>query len=150
MGCGNYYPAEDMIRLGIESVCGDECIQVVRDRRGRKKVSGPRVTSPPKTDKSRIPSALRKEIHRRDGEVCRRCGKKAYRMEVHHALYRSQGGPDVRHNLILLCEECHQWAHSNKKRNQPVLLAALWFDYVEGEHLMIPDVERIVRKLAPK
>lgn len=53
-------------------------------------------------------------------------------LEVHHILYRSQGGGHDQENLITLCNTCHGRAHSNKKRYQPILLEAQRLHYQEG------------------
>lgn len=41
----------------------------------------------------------------RDGYLCRSCFKRS--KEVHHIMRRSEGGTDHLHNLVTLCEECH-------------------------------------------
>lgn len=52
----------------------------------------------------------------RDGYKCRCCGKKNYRLEVHHLLPRSRGGSDKLANLITLCSNCHHLAHSSEEQ----------------------------------
>lgn len=47
-----------------------------------------------------------------DWTPCERCGKTS--IEVHHIIYRSQGGPDDITNLCGLCRECHDLAHAEK------------------------------------
>lgn len=39
------------------------------------------------------------------------CGRRG--TEVHHRKYRSRRGTNHRWNLMLLCDECHDWAHAN-------------------------------------
>jgi len=46
----------------------------------------------------------------RDRFKCQHCGSKEH-LEVHHIIYRSQGGTDDVNNLITLCHECHQGVH---------------------------------------
>ena len=59
--------------------------------------------------------ASRKEaILNRDNYTCQYCGKKNKRLEVHHIIYRSNGGTDDENNLITLCEECHSKVHKNE------------------------------------
>jgi hypothetical protein len=50
----------------------------------------------------------------RDGYTCQHCqGKsKDRRLEVHHILFRSQGGSDEEANLITLCKTCHEGLHT--------------------------------------
>lgn len=51
----------------------------------------------------------------RDTYKCQRCkGKsKDKRLEVHHIVYRSNGGSDDHENLITLCKTCHDEVHAN-------------------------------------
>ncbi len=52
----------------------------------------------------------------RDDYTCQCCkGKhKDSRLEVHHIVFRSQGGSDEESNLITLCHTCHKDLHSGK------------------------------------
>lgn len=52
----------------------------------------------------------------RDGYTCQYCkGKrKDSKLEVHHIVFRSQGGSDNQENLITLCHTCHSLLHSGK------------------------------------
>ena len=52
----------------------------------------------------------------RDNYICQYCkGKhKDSKLEVHHIVYRSQGGSDEESNLITLCHTCHKDLHSGK------------------------------------
>ena len=50
----------------------------------------------------------------RDNYMCQCCGKKHIRLEVHHIIFRSQGGSDELANLITLCEKCHSGVHDGK------------------------------------
>ena len=49
----------------------------------------------------------------RDGYICQQCqGKsKESRLEVHHLLFRSEGGSDEEANLLTLCKTCHDALH---------------------------------------
>lgn len=40
---------------------------------------------------------------------CENCGRIA--VDIHHIVFRSQGGTDDASNLIALCRECHNLAH---------------------------------------
>lgn len=57
-------------------------------------------------------SSRRDAVLHRDNYTCQVCGKKHTRLEVHHIIYRSQGGTDDESNLITLCEDCHNKVHS--------------------------------------
>ena len=50
----------------------------------------------------------------RDNYTCQHCGAKNTRLEVHHIIFRSQGGSDDLDNLITLCERCHNNLHNGK------------------------------------
>ena len=52
----------------------------------------------------------------RDNYTCQYCkGKhKDSKLEVHHIVFRSQGGSDEESNLITLCHTCHKKLHSGK------------------------------------
>lgn len=54
---------------------------------------------------------LREYILTRDGYTCQHCGKTHTRLEVHHIIFRSNGGKDSIDNLITLCEDCHKSLH---------------------------------------
>ena len=51
----------------------------------------------------------------RDGHTCQCCkGKrKDTKLEVHHIIYRSNGGRDDADNLVTLCHTCHKAVHNN-------------------------------------
>ena len=55
-------------------------------------------------------------ILNRDGYKCQICkGKhKDSKLEVHHIVYRSQGGSDEAENLITLCHTCHSALHKDR------------------------------------
>ncbi len=59
-------------------------------------------------------SSRREAILNRDNYTCQVCGKKNTRLEVHHIIFRSQGGTDDENNLITLCKECHSAIHDGK------------------------------------
>lgn len=56
-------------------------------------------------------SSRREAVLHRDNYTCQCCGKKRVRFEVHHIIFRSQGGADDENNLITLCKECHDAIH---------------------------------------
>lgn len=57
-------------------------------------------------------SSRRSAILHRDNYTCQCCGKKNCRLEVHHIVFRSNGGIDDEENLITLCKECHDGVHA--------------------------------------
>lgn len=68
--------------------------------------------------------ALRREVLERDSHRCRGCGLSKGPLEVHHIIYRSQGGKDEAWNLITLCRGCHGRAHGT---NGPRVVPWRWF-----------------------
>ena len=59
-------------------------------------------------------SSRKDAVLHRDNHTCQCCGKKNVRFEVHHIIFRSQGGTDDENNLITLCEDCHSKVHSGE------------------------------------
>jgi len=59
-------------------------------------------------------SSRREAILNRDNYTCQICSKKHTRLEVHHIIFRSQGGTDDENNLITLCEDCHNDVHNGR------------------------------------
>lgn len=57
-----------------------------------------------------ISKEVRKRVYRRDGYRCALCDDPR-RLQAHHVILRSQGGPDGEMNLITLCPRCHALAH---------------------------------------
>ena len=57
-------------------------------------------------------SSRREAVLHRDNYTCQCCGKKNCRLEVHHIVFRSNGGTDDEENLITLCKECHDGVHA--------------------------------------
>ena len=62
------------------------------------------------------------EVNLRDALRCRSCGREPTHKATyhrgfgyHHVRPRSQGGPDVIENLILLCQVCHDEHHAGRR-----------------------------------
>lgn len=57
------------------------------------------------------------EIAEQDKPLCElECGR--YINDIHHIIFKSQGGKDVIHNLIGLCREHHDESHNSRIFNQ--------------------------------
>ena len=63
----------------------------------------------PKPRKRIRDRALLKQM-RQEITYCERCGKQGHG-GCHHIKYKSQGGDDIRENLIRLCAKCHRAIH---------------------------------------
>lgn len=50
----------------------------------------------------------------RDKYTCQCCKTKQGTLEVHHIIFRSNGGSDEPDNLITLCRQCHRELHAGK------------------------------------
>lgn len=84
----------------------------------------------------------REAILNRDGYTCQICGKKHTRLEVHHIVFRSQGGTNDENNLIALCEDCHAGIHSgkialNKKHKKTNLKCATHMNIIRSRLLKV-------------
>jgi len=52
---------------------------------------------------------LRRQTFKRDRQICQRCDRrfKIADLNAHHIMPRAEGGADDIHNLVTLCEPCH-------------------------------------------
>jgi 5-methylcytosine-specific restriction endonuclease McrA len=73
---------------------------------------------------SRLTKLLGKIIRRRDHDRCQKCVISAREGHVHHVIPKAQGKVlrFDKQNLLLLCVECHDWAHKHR------LAFCNWFD----------------------
>lgn len=61
---------------------------------------------------SDIPERVRLEVLARDQYACVSCGTAGEnRLQLHHVVYRSQGGTHDEENLATLCSDCHRLVH---------------------------------------
>lgn len=141
--CRSYVPREEVyFESRLTKTCSEDCFRELHERTRLKSRAKQRSKQVAKKKTNCLDVGLRRKIRSRDGHVCRWCGRVGE--QVHHVLYRSQGGPDHASNLILLCVEHHGAVHANKRHWQPILLALLWLGYVEQKWLTVPEVERIL------
>lgn len=139
-GCKRYRSRDGMQKVGLGFICGHTCLELVREKAREKNSNRKRqrvVANSPN-------GAIKKRVRRRDGEVCRWCGRNNM-LEVHHIEYLSQGGANSVNNLITLCEAHHRQAHSIKWYWQPILRATIWRTY-EGCMMTVPEVEEYVKR----
>ena len=50
----------------------------------------------------------------RDNYTCQICGAKNTKLEVHHIMFRSDGGSNRMDNLVTLCKDCHAKVHTGE------------------------------------
>jgi 5-methylcytosine-specific restriction endonuclease McrA len=53
---------------------------------------------------------IRQYVQERD-KWCVLCGEKGE--EIHHVVYKNDGGSDTPDNLVLLCKDCHKAIHDD-------------------------------------
>lgn len=54
-------------------------------------------------------------VRERDYHACRLCSRVSSQLEVHHIVFRSQGGGEEPENLITLCKDHHLDAHGTRR-----------------------------------
>jgi len=59
-----------------------------------------------------IPSSVKKQVYERDNHRCQFTGI-TDNLSIHHILKKSDGGPNVADNLILVNRIVHNWLHNN-------------------------------------
>lgn len=58
---------------------------------------------------------LRKQLIARDGNCCFLCGSTS-RLDIHHIVFKRDGGKYTLNNCVLLCWDCHHVKlHKNKE-----------------------------------
>lgn len=127
--CREFFQRENIWRTdGIQSFCSYICFA--------KKKKGPARKS-----KKSISPQLRRQVQERDRSQCRMCRSTV--SELHHVIYRSEGGENLAGNLISLCRYCHERVHSNKGVFQSILVDILESDYwVTPEEIEARAMER--------
>lgn len=135
--CRLYVDRDGMVTTNVGNFCSSDCLQEkMGEKRAKKKAAAKQAKRRTRPPTRYIPMDIRKAVYERD-ECCRWCG--AQGQEVHHVIYRSQGGPDTLTNLVLLCNRCHMRAHSSKQAFQPLLL--MYLDLVgRGIKMTVPQI----------
>lgn len=68
---------------------------------------------PKQANRNEFDSLTRKRIRKRDNGECQQCGAPA--TQIHHVVFRSQGGRGVYENGMLVCHICHDRIHRDRK-----------------------------------
>lgn len=72
-------------------------------------------------DPKNLSESVRLAVLHRDNAQCQLCGTSGEnRLQLHHMIYRSHGGPHLEDNLVTLCFRCHEDVHAGR---QDVMLA---------------------------
>ena len=74
-------------------------------------VASQRDSSEDGNDRKPIPAEVRREVWRRDGGACVKCGSRV-NLEYDHIVPVSKGGSNTARNIELLCQDCNR-AKSN-------------------------------------
>lgn len=146
--CRDYFNKDDMLRTGLGGlggICSQECFTAFVEKTRAKRVRRKAHREQKFTGGRRLPGTCRDRVRRRDGGRCRWCGTTDL-LQIHHVFYRSEGGADTPRNLLTLCWECHERAHSNKRKYQRILLYVLWLEYERDRHVTVPAAFALSRK----
>jgi hypothetical protein len=60
--------------------------------------------------------SVAKQVRRRDGGICQRCGESGEHLH-HLASFAIESGRYDPDNLVLLCRACHRFVHSRRNKN---------------------------------
>ena len=71
----------------------------------------------------------------RDDYRCCLCHKSCIPLQVHHIVFRSQGGSDHENNLITLCEQCHKDIHNGVKKIRKIGKKKMLKDATQMNHI---------------
>ena len=78
---------------------------------------------------------LREKCFKRDKYTCQRCEKvngQGRGLSAHHITPRSEGGMDDIHNLITLCDSCHDYVEVNNLRSKVDIIGSYEENSVVG------------------
>lgn len=146
MNCGGFYNKDsDWFWISSNKVqrsCSEECYnehsEKTREARRRKEKARARNGKPKLTKrqantnrKKNLPMRLRFHIMERDHRQCVICTGPG--TQVHHVVFRSQGGQHEMSNLVFLCNRCHsERAHGVESRTfRQLFLAYIWIRYTQ-------------------
>ena len=59
-------------------------------------------------------------VRKRDNGCCILCGHNV--TEIHHIVFRSHGGRNIRQNMVCLCKRHHELTHSDERVWREILL----------------------------
>lgn len=125
--CKEFVESDQAYKIGIQSFCSKDHAQQKMNKTRKRKQSKKR---------NSISKDLHRDIIHKDGGMCRFCHR-IDGLEVHHVLYKSEGGKDVSDNLITLCRKHHndgpESVHADKSKWQEACLLVLWVRETTGD-----------------
>ena len=89
-----------------------------------------------------------KQVARRDGGRCCRCGRGDVEMTKHHVLPYGAGGLTQESNLVLLCNECHEPLHTKDTWHPDPLLQGVLLGHADLDEDYVEGVQRHRRLIA--
>lgn len=89
---------------------------------------------------------LRRLVFKRDKQTCVRCDKrfKLGDLNAHHLIPRAEGGADDIHNLVTLCEPCHDYVEIQGHLARADIMGSF-----ESDETKFTD-ETSVQKISPR
>lgn len=138
--CKKYLQKSDAVSNGFSHFCDRDCmLSQQKATQPRKKAS-----QATKAGAVAIPAKTRLRVLERDLEACRLCFG-GWRLEIHHINYRSNYAnkkwENEPWNLILLCQQCHDKVHNNKKFWMHRLLGLTWLSEVCNMNYTVEQLE---------
>lgn len=83
--------------------------------------------TPKRANRGRFSKQTIQNIKDRDNGLCVRCGAQA--VDIHHVIFKSQGGLGTEDNGVCVCRKCHDWAHQKREGRK-------WFEDYRNQHLL--------------
>ncbi|MFS1511861.1 HNH endonuclease [Chengkuizengella sp. SCS-71B] len=69
--------------------------------------------TPKRGARGKFDTNTKRTIVERDGALCVNCGHSYH--DIHHIIFKSQGGPGTVDNGVCVCRKCHSWAHTSNE-----------------------------------
>jgi hypothetical protein len=76
-----------------------------------------------------VSELIREQVLERDGHQCQVCGRTS-NLELHHWVYRSQGGGHGADNLVTVCHWDHHLIHTGRIDIEMQCIRGTWHAFV--------------------
>ncbi|MFS1511730.1 HNH endonuclease [Chengkuizengella sp. SCS-71B] len=83
--------------------------------------------TPKRVNRGKFKKDTRNRIVERDNGLCVRCYRKFD--DIHHIIFKSQGGAGTVDNGVCVCRKCHSWAHTSNEGRR-------WFEGYRMRYLI--------------